>query len=601
MRKILASLLFILVTFFGFAQSIDRCGVVADIQYQVNHNPAYIEGIQRAEVNAQKWLTEHANSFKNDGELTIPVVVHVVYYEDDEKKNIPDSRIHSQIQILNDAYRDNSPYANGIRQEFQDLRGDMKINFALASVDPDGNSTDGIVRHPTDKDGFDMLSEMNAWKHSATGGADAWPNNLYLNIWVAKLTFFGIENALLGIATFPATMSAEEGNTTPTPFDEDGVTINYNHMGENLDNPDLAPSNLGATAIHEVGHWLGLRHIWADEDDPFTGAPGPCEQDDFVYDTPMCSVRSNQSCEQNRNTCSNENEFSDGFWGTHDPPDMVENYMDYSADDCMAMFTKGQKERAWAFLVTARQDLFSSSGRNGAHFNAYAIKTESSCPSACDGTIDVYAYWGEAPYTYSLDGAAFQSESTFEGVCTGTHNVIVKDADGVEIDAVIVLESNHFAPEVSVSVQEPSCGSCADGSATVQILDGIPDYSFEWNTNPVQTGETASDLSAGTYVVTIVDGCGEVTEEEVIIGGTNIHSIGKTEVQLFPNPTKGVIYLQGIETGAVTVFNTLGEEIFTLRISSANQVVDLSDLPQGSYYVKIEGGDIAETHRVVRH
>lgn len=577
-------------------QDVDQCGMVEYIKSQMNNNPDYIDGVIRAEKNAQKWLTEHPNSFKNDGEITIPVVFHIIYDETDASQNIPEANILSQIEVLNKAYRNLDSDAALGRDEFDHLRGDMKINFALASVDPSGNATNGIMRYPVQKESFDILTEMDAWKHEATGGADAWPSDLYLNFWVCKMTIFGIENALLGIATFPATMSADQGNETPAPFDEDGVTVNYRHVGATLDS-DIAPNNLGKTAIHEVGHWLGLRHIWADEDDPFTGAPGPCGQDDYVKDTPMCNQRSQGDCNFNRNSCSNENEFSDNFWGAVNPPDMVENYMDYSGDECMHMFTQGQKERAWSFLVTAREKLFGSGGRNGAHFNAYALKTGPSCLSDCDGSIEVHAFWGQEPYKYSLDGSAFQSESLFENVCAGDYTLVIEDNEGKVINAEVNVEANYLVPEYSLSAVQASCGTCADGSASVDVTNGVPDYTYAWSTSPVQTSATATGLNPGSYVITITDGCGEETVEEVIIGNSTIEELS-LRFAVFPNPAEDKFVIQGEGQAKYTIYNTIGELILE-GIVTGETTVSLDCLTEGNYILQMESEGQVQSERLV--
>jgi len=566
-------------------QEVEKCGVKQSVLHYMESNPEYIAGIQRAEEVAAKWRAEHPEGMKNDGEITIPVVFHVVYSENDESQNISDEVIYSQMEVLNNAYRNLDPNADQTREVFADLRADMKLNFALASVDPDGNATTGIVRVPTDKDSFDMFTEPDAWKHSETGGADAWDNDLYLNIWVAKITFFGIENALLGVATFPSTMSAEEGNAQPAPFDEDGLTLNYRHVGVTND-PEIAPNDQGKTAIHEIGHWLGLRHIWADEDDPFTGNPGDCSQDDYVYDTPMANQRSQQGCDLERNSCSNENEFSDGFWGELDPPDMVENYMDYSNDACMHMFTHGQKERAWSFMVTAREKLFGSEGRNGEHFNAYAIKTESTCLSSCDGSITATAYWGEAPYTYSIDGGAYSSNNVFEDVCTGMHQVLIKDNAGTIVEANVELKSNYLNPLIETSSVDASCGSCADGEASVALTNGTPDYSYSWSTNPVQTTATAVDLLPGTYTCVITDGCGEETSQDVTVGATGIQDLNKS-IAIYPNPVDDRLFIDGVESGTYSILDAQGREV--LKGEVANGIaIDTKELNAGMFILRVK-------------
>jgi hypothetical protein len=136
---------------------------------------------------------------------------------------------------------------------------------------------------------------------------------------------------VLGYATFPG-----------GPANLDGVVIQSEYFGYGT---AAAPNNLGKTTIHEVGHWFGMRHIWADDDG---GSSGECDSTDFVDDTPNQGAKSQSDCNLAVNSCSNEA----AYWGVLDPPDMVENYMDYSADACMTLFTKGQKARMYSYLNT---------------------------------------------------------------------------------------------------------------------------------------------------------------------------------------------------------------------------------------------------------
>src|SRR5262249_7931658 len=133
-----------------------------------------------------------------------------------------------------------------------------RVQFELATTDPQGNPTTGIVRKQTTKDSF---SDDDGVKASSSGGADPWPSTTYLNLWVCQLG-----NNLLGYAQFPG-----------GPAATDGVVILHSAFGNT--GTAAAPFNLGRSATHEIGHWLNLRHIWGDDG---TG----CMGSDFVSDTP---------------------------------------------------------------------------------------------------------------------------------------------------------------------------------------------------------------------------------------------------------------------------------------------------------------------------
>lgn len=249
--------------------------------------------------------------------ITIPVVVHVIY--NTTTQNISDAQIQSQITVLNQDFR----RTNADQTTLWPQAADSEIQFCLANVDPNGLSTTGITRTQTSVTSF---STNDAMKFSAQGGKDAWNTSKYLNIWVCN-----IGGGILGYAQFPGGGSAST----------DGVVIGFNYFGTT--GTATAPFNKGRTATHEVGHWLNLRHIWGD---------GPCGTDDFVTDTPE-SDAANYGCATGHVSC-----------GT---VDMVQNYMDYSDDACMNLFTAGQKARMQALFATGglRVGLLSSNGCSG--------------------------------------------------------------------------------------------------------------------------------------------------------------------------------------------------------------------------------------------
>ncbi|RAJ80050.1 putative lipoprotein YajG [Chitinophaga dinghuensis] len=223
-----------------------------------------------------------------DGTVEIPVTVNVLYKG--ATQNISDAQIQSQIAALNADY--NQLYS--VPPIFDSLRASVGIHFALKSV----------VRKSTTKSSW---SPNDAMKKSASGGIDATAPDSVLNIWVVGAMTGGV----IGYAQFPGGAAAT-----------DGVVIAYDCFG--TIGTATAPFNVGRTATHEIGHWLNLRHIWGD---------ATCG-DDLVADTPLHNA-ANFGCPAypHLSTCT----------GT--PVEMTMNYMDYTDDACMAMFTKGQKAR----------------------------------------------------------------------------------------------------------------------------------------------------------------------------------------------------------------------------------------------------------------
>ncbi|MFY7990863.1 MAG: M43 family zinc metalloprotease [Fluviicola sp.] len=326
------TLLVLSVLSVGFAFSQEKCASHTVHQQRLDSDPNYASAVSLAQSRSKQWVQEHAGE-NNKVLLTIPVVVHVLYKN--AAQNISDAQIQSQIDVLNADYRALNQIT--LPDYFDSLKADIEVEFCLASVDPSGNPTNGITRTSTTGGTFfGFFSPFNDdIKYDSLGGKNAWPTDQYLNLWVGEL-FPG----LLGYAQFPG----------DPKVNADGVAVTTTAFGT-VGNIDPISSG-GRTSTHEIGHWMGLYHIWGDED--------ACTGSDSIVDTPNMGAASNQGCDFVANTCSNE----DPFWGAFDPTDMVYNYMDYSSDTCMGMFTKGQKLRMHGFLNTdpRRNALFSSNG-----------------------------------------------------------------------------------------------------------------------------------------------------------------------------------------------------------------------------------------------
>jgi hypothetical protein len=350
---------------------VEKCGTVKLLQEHLDQNPALQSQMQASEANANAWADAVAN--KASTIITIPTVVHVIHNLSSPNQNIPDSVIFSQIDVLNEDFRRMNADAVNTRPIFDSIAADVEVQFCLAAMDTAGNTITGINRVATTETGFEIgFGGMDDMKFTASGGADAWPRDEYLNMWVCNMTFLGIPGAILGFAQFP-------GDDAST----DGVVIQYNFVGRTLD-PVQSDSSLGRTTTHEVGHWLGLRHIWADDQDFLGNAT--CDSSDFVDDTPNQEGQSNYDCNININSCSAEAPY----WGTTDPPDMVENYMDYSADDCSNMFSVGQKTRMLSFLNTDRLPLLSATACTLVGLDdVEASQRLSLYPNPCSGIFNI--------------------------------------------------------------------------------------------------------------------------------------------------------------------------------------------------------------------
>lgn len=251
------------------------------------------------------------------GNIIIKVVVHIVYTNADE--NLPDQLVRDQIAKLNIDFTNDSQDKPTIPKEFRSSVGSPFIRFCLTNQDPAGKSSTGIIR----KQAF--IQNIGGKKdekgkyiihHSAAGGDDAWDTQEYLNIWVAPL------DNIYGRSTI--------GGTT---FDEaeDGIVIDSKHFGY-----DPAKKLGGRTLTHEAGHYFGLRHLWG-------LSTGDCNEDDDISDTPPQSGPYFDCPRYPQNSCDHSNMFM--------------NYMDFTADECMDLFTKEQSKRMIQILNSSRPGL----------------------------------------------------------------------------------------------------------------------------------------------------------------------------------------------------------------------------------------------------
>ena len=290
-----------------------RCGTMQVHYRLLEQDPNF--RLRQAELERRVDRRLAADTALRAGVTTIPTVVHVVYKTKAER--ISAAQVKSQITALNKDFGATNPDKSKVPPVWQGLVTDARVQFALATKNPAGKKTSGIVYAPTKLTSF---YEDDAVKSKAAGGADPWPADRYLNIWVCSLS-----GGLLGYAQFPG-----------GPSRTDGIVILNQAFGTK--GTATAPFHLGRTTTHEVGHWLNLRHIWGDTED--------CSGTDFVVDTPNAQGPNYGNPQFPHVSCQN------GPNG-----DMFMNYMDYVDDEAMLMFTAQQVVRMQASLDGPRSGI----------------------------------------------------------------------------------------------------------------------------------------------------------------------------------------------------------------------------------------------------
>jgi hypothetical protein len=286
------------------------CGTMVAHRRLLDQDPAYAQA--RNDIESFTYLRCRHGPARRDRPVTVPVVVHVVWHTGAE--NIDDGQVRSQLDVLNADFRARNADVSAVPPVWRPLVADARVDFTLAD----------ITRTRTAVTGF---GTDDAVKHAASGGADAWPADRYLNVWVCPLG-----DGLLGYAQFPG-----------GPAATDGVVLLHSAVGTS--GTAAAPFDLGRTATHEVGHWLNLRHIWGDDGDG-------CGGTDFVDDTPNQGGPRYGTPTFPTLSCDNG---PDG--------DMFMNYMDYTDDRAMCMFTAGQAQRMDACLAGPRANLLAGATR----------------------------------------------------------------------------------------------------------------------------------------------------------------------------------------------------------------------------------------------
>ena len=580
------------------------CGTPDYVNHVMQNNPGYAAKRASIENFTNNYVAQHAND-KSLATITIPVVVHVLWNTNAE--NISDAQIQSQITVLNADYRRLNSDASNTPSVWQGIAADAGIEFCLASIDPNGAATTGITRTQTNVTSFNINSDNI--KFTSQGGFNAWNPAKYLNIWVGD-----IGAGLLGYATPPGGPSAN-----------DGVVIGSTYFGTT--GTVTAPFNKGRTATHEIGHWFNLEHIWGDDG-------GSCGGSDQVADTPNQGGE-NYDCPTFPLTdnCS-----------TSSPGIMFMNYMDYVNDNCMNMFTNGQKTRMLAAINGPRASILTSNGCGG---------SVNPPPGGCDTLSNIS---GNSNLVVYLAQDNSQNPAGFlRGTNTYDDNAKVdkfSTTSGMKITGGLFLfgraytsNSSHKvtaaawdatgpagAPGTELTSKDILINSITEGSLTPVSFTTTPNAPTAFYMGIRWTGLTLATDSIGLY--TNSDGEStpgtawerwsdntwhnynesnswgiDVSNAIFPILCPTVQGVEETQwegVSVYPNPTNGNInvYLQlkSNDDVFIRVFNPIGQLVTSHNApntTGGTYNFDLNGHAPGLYFVEVNAGGLSKTFKII--
>ncbi len=305
------------ISFSVFAQDVPKCRTYDAIDILLLKYPHLRDQMHEAEedleIHTREFIENKALRGGDDEEVyIIPVVFHIIH--DGGEENISNDQVYDAMKILNRDFRLQNEDVADVVDEFQDLPADIKIEFRLAQLDPNGNCTSGIVRvqSPLTDEGGESMKNLSRWSRDS-----------YMNVWICREA-----GGAAGYTFTPATVAGNFG------LQNDGIVLLHNYTGS-IGTSTVTNSR---ALTHEVGHWINLRHPWGPTNDP--GLVSNCSVDDGVTDTPRTVGWT--SCNLNGESCGSL--------------DNVQNYMDYSY--CSRMFTHGQKDRMRAAITALTAQRF---------------------------------------------------------------------------------------------------------------------------------------------------------------------------------------------------------------------------------------------------
>lgn len=591
-------------------------------------------------------LIENAkqNKSQNGGIITIPVVVHVIHAGQayGVAPNITDTQVQSQITVMNNDYRKASgtPGFNT-----NPVGADIMIQFALAKVDPNGNPTNGI-----DRVNLCYASWTQAGVNSYVKPRTIWDPTRYMNMW--SVQFGGSSSTLLGYAQFPSNSGLAGLNTSGGIATTDGVVANYSTFGSSdYDDGTFilgAPYDKGRTMTHEVGHFLGLRHIWGD---------ATCGTD-YCADTPTAHT-ANYTCNEFIASCDNASVF-----------EMVQNYMDYTNDTCMNIFTVNQKDRITAVMNNSPRRLELKTSTADIAIPLFAndgeVKLETNCTTTANSTCGGTAASTTKISLYNRGTSTMTSAVITYGVGTNTQSYTWSGSLAPNRYALIDLSVPGTMPSGNMTITVTTVNGVADqrasnsslttyfvGSGAVPAVQGTYAFNLQrdiygsettWNLKNsagtiVYSGAATTDTSAlpalytqnwaltpGCYTFTINDSESDGIYEyggyynlkdsagNIVFQGSSFFdtqtravnvtllATGETKLESFavyPNPATDVLNITKVSNKAkFEIHNAVGQIVKAGEIN--NNQVRVSELVRGTYIITINDKGVSESVKFIK-
>lgn len=617
----------------------------------------------------EKWIApiiaiQKQNSINNRAQqviFNIPVVIHVIHNGDPintiashSEENISYTQATSQINVMNQDFR-RMIGTPGNGSTGYNLGVDCEINFVLAQQDENGIQTNGINRVDMGRASW-SIADINRIVKPQT----QWDPTKYLNMWVVRFS----DETALGYAQFPSNSTLGGLSANGGIAKTDGVVASFNAFGTIAANDGSfvmnSSYNLGRTMTHEVGHWLGLLHIWGD-DDKCTGNNDT--SGDYVTDTPDSNTE-NYECETVSHCIGN---------------DMIENYMDYTKDACMNTFTAGQKARMVAVLKNSprRKELLNSIGGKPGTIYTHDGKITNIAISVdgCNTTfIPSITIENRGTTTLTSVSIDYRLDNEAKKTYIWTGNLLQYATVDVNLNAITSTDGSHifyatintvngltdlnptnnaFSKEftqalkydiatttVSLALQCDRDGSettwnLKDSRGTI-IYEGGPYQDAESSTtlNTV-INDTFKLIDGECYTYTIYDSLGDgiannrgkgsytlkdengvtitsggvFTDTEaksLLITTIGLQNFEKSKgINAYPNPATEVLNLKISKSfglpNSLTINDLLGKTIYTKKVSTPEDLsINTSFLSNGVYFITIQKDNEKKTLRFIK-